>query len=196
MSIFPTFKSNRSYAPDDDYWYNPVGFTSGAGVKVSEKTALKYLTVTACVKLIASDIAKLPLNLYRKRKDGGKDLVTDHKLYDILHNAPNNETTSFNWRESQQGHALLWGNSYSFIDREKISGAVKALWQISDPSKVTVDRRKSDGQIIYTFTNSDGKEKTYTRDKIFHIPGFGFNGLMGHVKYCTCKRSNRPGHIC
>ena len=93
MPLLPTFK--RAKAPSDDYWYYPVGVQNAAGVPVDEHTAIKYLTVSSCVSLIAGDIGRLPLNLYRKRADGGKDLVTDHKLYDLLHNAPNQSTTSF-----------------------------------------------------------------------------------------------------
>ena len=179
MSLFPTFKRAKSYPPDDDYWYYPVGAPTTAGVKVDEHTASKYLTVTACVSLIASDIAKLPLNLYKKRADGGKDIVTDNQLYDLLHNAPNPETTSFNFREALQSHLLLWGNSYAYIERENISGKIKALWQMPDPDKIKVSRRKGDGAIIYTYKNQNDIEVTRTRDEIFHIPGYGFNGLSG-----------------
>lgn len=175
MGIFPTFKGSRSYAPDDDYWYHPVGADTTAGVKIDEKTALKYLTVMSCVSLISSDIGKLPLNLYKKRPDGGKDLVTDHKLYDLLHNAPNPDTTSFNWREALQGHLLLWGNSYSYIERDK-SGRILALWQLQDPDRVHV-RRRGDS-VVYEY-EIDGKKVTRTKDQIFHIPGYGFNGLTG-----------------
>jgi len=182
MAVFPKF-NKRSHPPDSDYWYLPggayyggAGAYSGSGVRVSEKTALKYLTVFACVSLISGDIARLPLNLYQKRADGGKDLVTDHKLYDLLHNAPNPDTTSFNFREALQGHLLTWGNSYAFIDRERIGGKIKALWQIDDPGGVQVKRRG--GEIVYVY-NVNGEEVTRTRDQIFHIPGYGFNGLYG-----------------
>jgi len=173
MSIFPTFK--RSLSAGNDYWYHPVGYNTVTGVKVSEKTALKYLTVFSCVTLISGDIGRLPLNLYRKRKGGGKDLVTDHKLYDLLHNAPNPDTTSYNFRETLQGHLLLWGNAYSFIERDKTNKVI-ALWQIPDPSQIDVDR--VGGQIVYKYS-VDGKPVTRRRDQMFHIPGYGFNGLVG-----------------
>ena len=179
MSLLPKFRRMKSYPPDHDYWYSPVGAPTSSGVKVDERTALKYLAVMSCVSLISSDIARLPLNLYRKRKDGGKDIVTDNQLYDLLHNSPNPETTSFNFREALQGHLLLWGNTYAYIDREKIGGKIKGLWQISDPGPVKVSRRKSDGAIIYTYKNQNGKDVTRTREQIFHIPGYGFNGLAG-----------------
>ena len=63
-------------SPDDDFWYDYPGQTTKAGTNVSEKTAIKYLTLFACVSLISADLARLPLILYRRRKDEGKD----HKL--------------------------------------------------------------------------------------------------------------------
>ena len=164
MGILPTFIERRKYAPSDDYWYNPVSIPTSAGVPVTEKEALKYLTVYACVSLISGDVGRLPLNLYKRRAEGpGKDLITDHKLYDLLHNAPNPEMTSFNWREAAQGHLLLWGNHYSFIERDKM-GKVLALWPLPDPGQVDV-RRKAD-QIVYEYT-VDGAKVVRRREQIF-----------------------------
>ena len=176
MAIFPRFIESRKYGPGDDYWYNPVMFPTSAGIPVDEKTAMKYLTVFACVTLIAGDVGRLPLNLYRRVKSGGKDLVTDHKLYDLLHNAPNKDMTSFNWRETAQGHLLLWGNQYNFIERAGLGGEILALWPLPDPGQVQVKR--IDGEIVYEYY-VDGEKVTRRRDQIFHIPGFGFNGLVG-----------------
>ena len=165
----------RAFAPSNDFWYYPLGGTTSSGVRVTEESALKFITVYSCVSLIAGDIARLPLNLYRKRKDGGKDTVTDHQLYDLLHNAPNPDTTSFNFRETLQSHLLLWGNAYCFIDRSN-GGQVKALWQLPDPGAVDVSR--SGGQLRYTYM-VNGREVSHTRDKIFHVPGLGYNGMVG-----------------
>ena len=166
----------RAYPPEHDFWYRPIGTPSASGVKVDEKTALKYSTVLACVSLIAGDIAKLPLNLYKKRADGGKDVVTDNNIYDLIHNAPNPDTTFFNWRETLQSHLLLWGNAYSYIERDQ-TNKIKALWQLPDPGQVKVER--VGGNILYTYKNGDGEDVTRTKNEIFHIPGYGFNGLVG-----------------
>jgi len=171
----PSLISRSRYGPEDDYWYNPVGVPTIAGVPVDERAALTYLTVFACVTLIAGDVGRLPLNMYRRRKGGGKDSVTDHRLFDIMHNVPNKDTTSFNYREAAQGHLLLWGNHYSFIDRDK-TGKVLALWQIPDPGGVKPKRVGN--ELVYKY-DVDGKEVTRRRDQIFHIPGYGFNGLVG-----------------
>ena len=176
MGIFPKFIESRAYGPSADYWYNPVSFPTSSGVPVTERDALKYLTVYACVSLIAGDVGRLPLNLYRRRSDSGKDLVTDHPLYDLLHNAPNPETTSFNWRESAMGHLLLWGNHYSFIEREGGTGDIIAFWPLPNPGQVNVYRKN--GVIVYEY-EQNGEKVIRRRDKIFHVPGYGFNGVYG-----------------
>lgn len=167
---------SKTPSPSDDFWYNPVGQSTDAGVDVSEKTALTYLTVFACVSLIAGDLARLPLILYKKRADGGKNRAINHRLYDILKNVPNNETDSFHWREVGQGHCLLWGNSFSFVERNGM-GEVKGLWQLPEPSKIELKRQN--GRLVYKYRNGEGIEVTRERDQIFHVAGFGFNGLYG-----------------
>ena len=168
----------RSKTPSssDDFWYTYPGQSTQSGVKVSEKTALTYLTVFACVSLIAGDLARLPLILYKRRKDDGKDRATDHPLYDILHNVANNETTSFNWREAGQTHCLLWGNHFSFIERNKM-GTIKGLWQMAEPSQV--EMKRVGGRIVYKYKNGEDQNVVRNRNEIFHVAGFGFNGLYG-----------------
>jgi len=160
----------------DDFWYGVAGKPSIAGVQVNEESALKYLTVFACVSLISGDIARLPLILYKRAKDGSKQRVLNHPLYDILHNAPNPSTTSFNFREAAQNHLLLWGNTYARIKKTGIGGAIKSLEQIPVPGRVQIktDRRG----IYYEWSDGKGKHRAAKKD-VLHIPGFGFNGLTG-----------------
>ena len=167
---------SKTPSPGDDFFYTYPGQSTNTGVKVSEKTALTYLTLFACVSLIAGDLARLPLILYRRRKDGGKDRATDHPLYDILHNVANTETTSFNWREAGQIHCLLWGNHFSFIERNRM-GVIKGLWQMAEPSQL--EMKRVGGKIVYKYKNGDGQEVVRDRSEIFHVAGFGFNGLYG-----------------
>lgn len=166
----------RKRGPLDDFWYNPAMMPTAAGVPVSEESALKYLTVARCVMLISADLARLPLILYRKFPDGSKKRETGHPLYDILHDAPNPELNSFQWRESGNSHIELWGNHYDFIERD-LTGKIRALWPMPDPGQVDV--RRKNGQIVYEYKNAKGEEVTRTREQIFHIPGFGFNGIVG-----------------
>lgn len=198
MGIFSKILRNSiigggSLTAYDDFWYNIAGNSTKAGVKINEASALKYLTVFACVSLISGYIARLPLILYRRFPDSSKKRILDHPLADILHNAPNKNTTSFQFREAAQNHLLLWGNTYSVIRRTSYSGEITALQQIPNPGKVAIRRDKKgiyyewfsntnmgdiSGDSFYDQNNKKWKFKKYKKD-IFHIAGFGFNGLVG-----------------
>ena len=185
MGLFPQLVETRSRKRStgsldayNDFWYGVAGTGTKSGVTVSEKTALKYLTVFSCVSLIAGDVARLPLILYRKFPNGSKERVIDHPLYDLMHTAPNPEIDSHKWREAHQGHLLLWGNEYNQIERNRYTGGIKYIWPLENPGGVTVKRNEKN-RIFYRWTNRNGEIVTKFRDEMFHIPGFGFNGLQG-----------------
>jgi len=161
----------------DDFWYNATGGQTSAGVSVTEKSALKYLSVLACVSLIAGDIARLPLILYQRKPDGSKSRVLDHPLADLLHNAPNPLTNSFQWRELAQLHLLLWGNAFSEITRKPRTGEIVSLTQI--PNIETMRVTSDNGKILYQWR--DGKSVSHIKQRadIFHIPGMGWDGVVG-----------------
>ncbi len=163
-------------AGDNDFWYGLTGGPTKAGVPVNEKNALKYLTVFGCVSLISGDIAKLPLSLYQKNKDGGKLRVLTHPLSDLLHTAPNPNTTSFSWREASENHLLLWGNTYSRIVRTPMTKQINGLVQVTDPSGMQIKKYKNG--TFYEWLEKGQKRKVAKKD-MFHIPGFGFDGIFG-----------------
>lgn len=190
MGFFPTLFNRRSArpGPTDDYWYMPFGGSTKAGVQVTESNALKYLAVLTCVTLVAGDIMRLPFSVMQKNKDGSRARVYEHPLDDLLHNAPNPETASSSWRESKQSHLMLWGNTYDYISKDK-PGRTRQLWQFDEPHKMKV-RRLSEDVVLMGPDGEKRKHKakdlvyeyekvTYRHSEIFHIPGFGFNGITG-----------------
>lgn len=185
--IFPSFyelrdrqRTTSGLDAFNDFWYSVAGGPTAAGVTINEQNALKYLTVAACVTLIAGDIARLPLILYRRRSDGSRERVRDHPIYDLVHTAPNPETNSFLWREMAEGHCLLWGNTYARIDRNNSTGNVMAIWPVENPGGVYV-ARDGRGKIFYRWRDPDGRVHKYFREsgRVFHVPGFGYDGVSG-----------------
>lgn len=121
-----------------------AGWTSGllgatrsaSGQMVTHKTALAIPVLQNCVSLLAESVAQLPLELYRRQPDGGRQAATDHPLYDILKHQPNGWQTPFEYRECGQMAAGLRGNAYSYIERD-VRGRIKGLYPL-DPGKMTV----------------------------------------------------------
>ena len=194
MSIFSIFKSrdkpqNRTAGSN----YNFLFGGSTSGKSVNERSAMQMTAVYACVRILSEAIAGLPLHLYRYDKDGSKKKAIDHTLYTLLHDEPNPEMTSFVFRETLMTHLLLWGNAYAQIIRNG-KGEVIALYPLM-PNHMEVDRAP-DGRIYYKYTRDSseanaGKDARVilTPDDVLHIPGLGFDGLVGYSPIAMAKNA-------
>lgn len=165
-----------------------------SGKPVNERTAMQTTAVYACVRILAEAVASLPLHVYEYQDDGGKKLVHDHPLYYLLHDEPNPEMTSFVFRETLMSHLLIWGNAYAQIIRDG-AGRVLGLYPLL-PDKMDV-QRDDKGNIYYVYSrNSDenpmfkeyGNIKLKAED-VLHIPGLGFDGLIGYSPIAMAKNA-------
>lgn len=156
------------------YW----GVTANTGINVSEQTAMKYITVFSCVRVLAETIGSLPLFVYQARSGGGADKVQQHPAYSLLHDCPNDEMTSQTWRETIMGHVALSGNGYSRIKtdwRGRAEGLIPLDWQTVEPFK-----DKNTKKLMYQVTNDDGTVENLFPYELLHIPGLGYDGIMGY----------------
>ena len=149
---------------------------AGSGKSVNARSAMQLTTVYACVRVIAETIASLPFAVYEST-DKGSEKATEHPLYRIIHDEPNSEMTSFVWRETMLTHLLLWGNSYSQIVRNG-RGHVLGLYPLL-PDYMEVDR-DDNGKLTYTYTTTKGEAVKLRPEDVLHIPGLGFDGIMGY----------------
>lgn len=178
---------NPRAGPKNSLWGSSTAFFFGStssGKVVNEKTAIQTTAVYACVRVLAEAIASLPLHTYRYTEDG-KEKATDHPLYQLLHNEPNPEMTSFVFRETLMGHLLLWGNAYAQIIRDG-RGNVTSLYPLL-PDKMTVDRT-STGELYYLY-KKEGLDYPLRQEDVLHIPGLGFDGLVGYSPIAMAKNA-------
>jgi len=159
------------------------GTTSGKAV--NERTAMQTSAVYACVRILAESVAGLPLHVYERTANGSKSTKPSHPLYRLLHDEPNREMTSFVFRETLMSHLLLWGNAYAQIIRDG-RGFPIALYPLL-PDRMTVDRNES-GDLVYTYQSDKGQVKLH-RENILHIPGLGFDGLIGYSPIAMAKNA-------
>lgn len=166
---------------------------SSAGKNVNERSAMQMTAVYSCVRILAEAVAGLPLHLYRYKEDGGKERAIDNNLYHLLHDEPNKEMSSFIFRETLMTHLLLWGNAYAQIIRNG-KGEVVALYPLM-PNKMQVDRDEN-GELYYIYTRSYDEAKTMdgvtvylTPRDVLHIPGLGFDGLVGYSPIAMAKNA-------
>lgn len=148
------------------------GMNTTAGTSVTEETSLGLPTLFACIRVLAEDVASLPLILYRRRGDD-RERATDHPLYSVFHDVPNPEMSSMVWRETLMTHAAAWGNSFHEITKDG-NGRLQ-LWPIH-PSRIEVTLEN--GQKVF-WSLEDGERRRLRDDSVFHVVGQSFNGYVG-----------------
>lgn len=155
-------------------WWGPSTAAGLAAPSVEGSLALP--AVFACVRVLSETIASLPLNVYRRTAGGGRGKALEHPLFELLHNAPNPEQTSFEFRELVVSHAAAWGNGFAEIEWTQ-GGRVKALWPLR-PDRMQWKRRN--GEVFYLYTKSNGGQEELRWWQVMHVRGLGGDGMMGY----------------
>lgn len=195
MSIFKgLFKSRdkptNSYdSPSYTYFFG----RSTAGKSVNDRTAMQQIAVYACVRVLSEAIAQLPLHVY-EYTDKGKERVPKHPLYFLLHDQPTPEMTSFVFRETLMSHLLIYGNAYAQIIRNG-RGDVMVLYPLM-PDKIKADRDERN-RLIYKYSQYDEQNPNFREqgviilpaEQVLHIPGLGFDGLLGYSPIAIPKNA-------
>ncbi len=166
---------------------------STSGKRVNERTAMQMTAVYSCVRILSEAVASLPLHFYEYREDGSKVKAVHHPLYSLLHDEPNPEMTSFVFRETLMTHLLLWGNAYAQIIRNG-KGEVASLYPLM-PDRMRVDRDEY-GRLYYEYQISvddahinKGLTVQLSPSEVLHIPGLGFDGLVGYSPIAMAKNA-------
>jgi HK97 family phage portal protein len=163
--------------PWDDYWYSRPGWDSAAGMAVTPETAMKLSAVFACVRVRSESLATCPLVVFKRLPNGGKVRATEHPLYQVLHNSPNQWQTSVEFIEMMQAHLDLRGNAFARI----VPGPRGAIDQLIPlhPDLVQVYRLPN-GKLKYQIRSRFTAEVDwYMQEEIFHLRGLTSDGLVG-----------------
>lgn len=118
---------------DPEAWYD-LGWAVNyeeSGVKVTHKTALAFAAVFQAITVIANDLAKLPLDLYRRNGDK-REIAADHPAYRLVRRNPNREQTWFAFWRDRFAQRLLWGQSFTYIDRDLDGNPIELIPLLSD----------------------------------------------------------------
>lgn len=149
---------------------------STSGEVITPGTAMRTAAVHASVKVLSENVAQLPLFVFRRLKEGGKDKVPDHWLFKLLHMRPNQWQTSFEFRETMMAALLLRGNAYAV----KVMRGTRVLELIPvSPDRVQV-KQSEDLTLEYLITpRLGGAPLRFEQKEIFHIKALSSNGFIG-----------------
>lgn len=148
-----------------------------SGATVNATSALECTTALACVQAIACGVAMLPLDIYRPREGGGRDVATDEPLWDFFAGQPNEWQTWPEWIETTLMHAVLCGDGISFINRPNPRGPIRELIPLA-PGSVSVEQRQG-YDLAYHLVLADGRSLTVGRDQVFHLRSPSWNAYSG-----------------
>lgn len=175
---------------DPDSWFIDYmnGGPTASGTRVSAQTALKVVTLRACINILSSTLASLPLVLYRRTANNGRERATNHPLYYLLHSRPNRNHTSYTFRSVIEANRNIYGDGFAFIGFDG-GGNLPLEVQPLRSGQMAVDVRDSGekaGEIYYKYANGsrttvlDGKE-------VLHFPGLNFDGVRSQSPVDACR---------
>lgn len=150
-----------------------AGSMTDAGVAVNSDSAMRVTAYYSCVLVIAETLAQLPFILYERRGDG-KRRATDNNLYSLIHDAPNDFQTSFDWRLTKTMQMLMHGVGYSFINRSSSGRILEFLPLATDRVQA---KQNKDFSISYVFTDVDNNKIPLRQDQVFRVLGCSLDGF-------------------
>lgn len=173
----PTFDINS-----DEAYETLGGERSITGEAVSAEGALSFSPWFRGVSVLARDVAKTPLNIYKfdDSGDGEKAIDKGHVAYRLLRWKCNGVQTAFQFRQALMGHAVNRGNGYAYIARE--GGVEPKSLAIIDPDYVE-PFIASTGELWYRIEIPGTEARRVPSADIFHLRGFGFDGIRGYPAY-------------
>lgn len=159
-------------------WLTGAGALSTAGPAVTERTAMAVGAVYACIGLIGGAIASLPLQIYRRSKDGRERI--DHDLWWLLNQQPTDSVSAAVFWEYLIWSLLLHGDAFASLHRPSpLSSRIIGFTPLH-PLDVAVSATKFPGRLSYTVPAGAGGQTTgIDQSDILHIPGIGFDGCRG-----------------
>ena len=177
-NIFGKTTEKRAFTFDP----NSMLTGGGSGIPVNNDTALTFSAVWAAIRILSESVAQLPISLIEREENGDKINRTNHPLYNLLHNKPNEYITYFSFIQKIMVDLCLNGNSYVKIERNG-AGRPVALYPIDFDN---VEIREYEDKYYY-FNSETGEAIEY--EEMLHFKTMSQNGMIGLSPIDTCANS-------
>ena len=184
MAIFDFFRNIFTTEKRAGGYIDPKNFStmSGSGITVNKDTALTFSAVWAAIRILSESVAQLPITIHEREENGDKIKRSDHFLYKLVHNKPNEYMTSYTFIQKIMYDLCTNGNSYVYIER---NGAGRPI------SLQAIDCSDVDVQVYeekYYYTNSQTGE-TLDYEDMLHFKILSTDGMLGMSPIDTCANS-------
>lgn len=168
MGVNPSIEEIKRFFDVDDI----------SDINPSRLTAATYY---ACMLIRCNAIAKLPLKVKRKEKDGSAVELRDHPLFTLLHLRPNPFMSIHDLLWATEFQRLHYGNAFWV----KIGRGAKfrGIYLLdSTRVQIVVDDAAvlgSQNMVYYLYTDARSGQTVYREDEIVHFKNFARGGIVG-----------------
>lgn len=161
------------------------GTLTDAGTRVNETSALMYLTVYACVSLLADSTAMLPLDIYADSSGNPEKLNPQPAVA----SQPYTLMSKADWLHRIVYSMAMRGNAYGIVTRNARGYPTEII--PVHPDQVTIDLEDSTSNRVQFFV----KGTPVPRDQWLHIPLFTIPGSPLGLNPIAFARTSIGGAI-
>jgi len=163
---------------DADVWYDIFGDTmrTESGEYVSEKRALDLAAVWQCVNMISGDVAKLPLDIFKRLENDEREKDKRHPAFKIVRRQSSEFYSAFHFWRTLLVHALIWNNGYAWIARSGRGEPLEMMHLLPDRTYCNMDHKT--GRFWY-ITEVAGEVHRINPENMFHVRGITVTGTDG-----------------
>lgn len=177
MRLLDYLGRNLSVSRDEGFFAEFFGGPTWAGKPATARSLLQLSAANACIRLVAETIATLPIDVYERKDNGERAVVSSHPVSELLKHSPNADQTTVEYMEGMAGSLLLQGDGFSAKERG-YKGRVTSL-RFLNPVGVTVKRDEND-ELIYRFRDPATHDlEELPASEVFHVKGFSIGGDRG-----------------
>lgn len=170
--------------PDSWYWDSFGSEPTSSGLRVNRNAALGYAAVWKAQSMISRDVAKTPLNVYRRGADGAREKDSKHPAFALLRRRPNQWMTAFAFRQTLTHHVLMHGNGYAYIYRNGRGDPMDLVPLAPEKTYPVLEG----GDLKY-ITEVEGGLRKLDPFNVLHIKGMGADGLVGYSVLHVARES-------
>ena len=162
-----------------------IGGGTLTGKKVNTDTVLALASAFACQRIISEAMGTIPWGMYQRNRDGSVARVATHPLAIVLEGSPNANNTPVEFRETKTLNLAQSGNCYSLKEMlgDEVVGLTPLKSSLVQPKIKGNNNTRlpiPDGAVFYSVLNlKTGMWVDYPRELIWHVKGFGSDGLLG-----------------
>lgn len=166
-----------------------IGMETAAGVSVTPSTARQCPEVDACVGLVESTLATVPLNLFERKSPDESERAVKSPLHKLLHDEPNEYQSSAEFRQQMEGWRITEGNAYARV-YWRGDGTPSALVPMR-PGACRGYRLES-GKVVYRYRPPHGgATETLMAGEVLHLRDAPFqqDGINGESRVLRHKET-------